>query len=66
MEADEQGRATYLISSNILNTGFYNSCGFVGVADVVLGDNNPTWHKKPVIVKIVRAIFARYPIMFVY
>ncbi|TDL27033.1 hypothetical protein BD410DRAFT_481752 [Rickenella mellea] len=48
-QADEQGRATWLLSSNINNTAFYNSHGFVAVGYLELGRDNPTWNKPPVI-----------------
>ncbi|KAF9006553.1 hypothetical protein BDQ17DRAFT_1351943 [Cyathus striatus] len=51
--ADLRAKDTWLISSNILNTAFYESHGFKGVADIVLGDDNPVWHEAPVIVKLM-------------
>lgn len=53
LQADTQGRASWLVSSNISNEPFYNSLGFSTRANVILGDDNPTWHKPPVVVKIV-------------
>ncbi len=44
------------MSSNINNTSFYNSLGFMTAADVLLGDNDPDWHAPPVVIKIVRRI----------
>ncbi|KAI0700774.1 hypothetical protein BC835DRAFT_366192 [Cytidiella melzeri] len=47
-EADAQGRITWLLSSNIANTGFYNSHGFIAKAKITLGEDNPTWNRPPV------------------
>jgi len=52
-EADAQKRMTWLISSNILNTGFYNSHGFATVGTFVVGDKNPEWKEPPIIVSIM-------------
>ncbi|KAI0065975.1 hypothetical protein BV25DRAFT_1821705 [Artomyces pyxidatus] len=46
--ADDQGRPTWLGSSNIMNTGFYESFGFVEAARITLGDD-PEWTSEPVI-----------------
>ncbi|KAI0265203.1 hypothetical protein BC834DRAFT_880529 [Gloeopeniophorella convolvens] len=51
--ADMRAAPTWLLSSNIANTGFYNSVGFQTEVDVVLGDNNPSWHSDPVIVPLM-------------
>jgi len=51
--ADAQRRAIWLISSNINNTGFYNSHGFITVGTYVLGDKNSEWHDAPVLVSIM-------------
>ncbi|EMD40900.1 hypothetical protein CERSUDRAFT_111480 [Gelatoporia subvermispora B] len=51
--ADEQGRSTWLVSSNIENTGFYESCGFEVVGEVAAGEDDPSWNKPPVIVRIM-------------
>lgn len=57
-QADAQGRSTWLYSSNTkANTGYYNYLGFETVAEVTLGDENPTWRQEPVIT----AIMVRYP-----
>ncbi|KAI5120671.1 hypothetical protein M0805_006960 [Coniferiporia weirii] len=48
-----QGRYVHLVSSNIANTLFYESFGFSIVGQVVLGDDNPKWHKPPVVVPIM-------------
>ncbi|KAF8914157.1 hypothetical protein CPB84DRAFT_61505 [Gymnopilus junonius] len=45
--ADVTDKASWLHSSNIQNTRFYNLHGFETVAEVVLGDQNPTWTKHP-------------------
>lgn len=52
-QADIEGRATYLLSSNIANTGFYNSLGFITVAEAQIGSENPTWHKPPIPVPLM-------------
>ncbi|GJE84058.1 hypothetical protein PsYK624_001330 [Phanerochaete sordida] len=51
--ADAQGRATALTSSNPANTGFYNSLGFVEAAQIVLGDEDPTWQEPPLILLVM-------------
>ncbi|EMD40902.1 hypothetical protein CERSUDRAFT_80552 [Gelatoporia subvermispora B] len=51
--ADEQGRYTWVTSSNIANTGFYESFGFRTVAEIAMGAENPTWKDPPVIVRIM-------------
>jgi len=51
--ADLQNRSTYLLSSNIQNTTFYNSCGFTTIANVVLGSSNPSWKAPPVIMPLM-------------
>ncbi|EKM54617.1 uncharacterized protein PHACADRAFT_185527 [Phanerochaete carnosa HHB-10118-sp] len=50
--ADAQRRATFLLSSNLINTGFYNSFGFVEGAKIVLGNDDPTWREPPVVVLV--------------
>lgn len=57
-QAEAQGRATWLISSNVANRGFYEFNGFSVVGDIVLGDDNSTWHAPPVITHLVRLDFA--------
>jgi len=52
-EADVQHRGTWLVSSNIINTDFYNSHGFVTVGTFLLGDKNPEWHEPSVVVNIM-------------
>ncbi len=55
-QADQQGRATWLASSNVaVNTVFYNSLGFVTVKQFMLGDDNPTWEETPFPIAIVSA-----------
>ncbi|KAJ3536139.1 hypothetical protein NM688_g6878 [Phlebia brevispora] len=51
-KADEEKRASWLISSNIANTGFYQSLGFEIKGQIVLGDDNPTW-REPAVVMLV-------------
>ena len=52
-QADAEGRAMYLGSSNIANTFFYESHGFVEVASFLLGEDNPTWKEPPVKMLVV-------------
>lgn len=47
------GQTTMVQSSDLHKTEFYKVHGFKSVADVVLGDQNPTWHDVPVTIKIV-------------
>ncbi|KAH9948423.1 hypothetical protein B0H21DRAFT_734162 [Amylocystis lapponica] len=49
-KADALACPTYLCSSNIDNTTFYEQCGFITVAKFTLGDTNPAWHAPPVLV----------------
>ncbi|KLO11389.1 hypothetical protein SCHPADRAFT_942096 [Schizopora paradoxa] len=51
--ADVQNRTTFLISSNIQNTAFYNSCGFVTVDSAILGNDNPSWKAPPIKVPLM-------------
>lgn len=44
----------YLVSSNVkANTKFYNSLGFKAIAEMQLGDENPTWKKPPIVIAVV-------------
>ncbi|PSR74968.1 hypothetical protein PHLCEN_2v9382 [Hermanssonia centrifuga] len=53
--ADQQGRATWLASSNVaVNTDFYNSLGFVTVKQFMLGDDNPMWKEAPFPIAVVK------------
>ncbi|KZT73054.1 hypothetical protein DAEQUDRAFT_722157 [Daedalea quercina L-15889] len=52
-KADDLGLASWLVSSNINNTAFYESCGFVTVRQFAVGEDNPTWTKPPVVVSIM-------------
>lgn len=52
-KADSIGCVTALLSSNVLNTEFYQSCGFSTVVEFTLGENNPAWKKSPVIARLV-------------
>ncbi|CAA7259604.1 unnamed protein product [Cyclocybe aegerita] len=54
--ADSLGQAAWLESSNVLNTGFYNSHGFYTVGEVALGEDNPKWAKNPVVVKVMSSL----------
>ncbi|KAF5326697.1 hypothetical protein D9619_004499 [Psilocybe cf. subviscida] len=51
--ADKSRRGCWLISTNANNSGFYNSHGFKTAASYLLGDQNPNWKKKPVLVEIM-------------
>ena len=53
MQADQEDRATWLVSSNTANVKFYNSLGFHSVNRFSVGEDNPTWSKEPVFVDIV-------------
>jgi hypothetical protein len=52
-QADITGQACWLNSSNIENKEFYESHGFQTVAEIVIGNDNPTWHHPPIIAEIV-------------
>ncbi|KDQ29466.1 hypothetical protein PLEOSDRAFT_1112289 [Pleurotus ostreatus PC15] len=52
-KADAASQATYLESSNVANTGFYESHGFITVGEIVCGDDNPAWKEPPVVVKLM-------------
>lgn len=56
LQADAHGKSTFLLSSNVKNTGFYNSCGFDIVASASIGDDNPQWKGKPIIVPLVSCL----------
>ncbi|KAF5321493.1 hypothetical protein D9619_000664 [Psilocybe cf. subviscida] len=51
--ANKEHRACWLTSSNIANEAFYNSNGFFAMAQFTVGESNPSWHKKPVLVQIM-------------
>lgn len=51
--ADAQRRATVLISSNPMNTGFYNSLGFIEKGQIILGDDSSTWQDPPVVLLVM-------------
>lgn len=53
-QANDQHRATWLLSSNVLNDNFYHSLGFVTVAEMTLGEDNPTWNGPPIVLALVR------------
>ncbi|KAH0581207.1 hypothetical protein H2248_012325 [Termitomyces sp. 'cryptogamus'] len=52
--ADWAGQSTWLQSSNAANVKFYAQHGFETVATLFLGEEDPSWHKQPVVVDIVR------------
>ncbi|KAI0700776.1 hypothetical protein BC835DRAFT_1326425 [Cytidiella melzeri] len=51
--ADAVGCATWLGSSNVQNTGFYESLGFVAITTISLGESDPTWNEPPVVVALM-------------
>lgn len=53
-QADRQGRASWLLSSNPKdNRALYNSLGFWTVAEYLLGEDDTEWKEKPVKMDIV-------------
>ncbi|KAL4265037.1 N-acetyltransferase domain-containing protein [Pleurotus pulmonarius] len=52
-KADAASRATYLESSNVANTRFYESHGFSTVGEIEYGGDNPSWKEPPVVVKLM-------------
>ncbi|OCB89551.1 hypothetical protein A7U60_g3243 [Sanghuangporus baumii] len=56
--ADAEGRSTYLLSSNAAaNTEFYNAHGFFIIAEILIGDDDPTWKGPPIPVPLMVRIF---------
>ncbi|KDR83931.1 hypothetical protein GALMADRAFT_150974 [Galerina marginata CBS 339.88] len=51
--ADVTGQVSWLLSSNSQNTQFYRLHGFEIAGEAVVGDQNPTWHEAPVVVRIM-------------
>ncbi|TCD69846.1 hypothetical protein EIP91_005923 [Steccherinum ochraceum] len=48
-EADERKLASYVVSSNVKgNTPFYNYLGYYTVAEILLGEDDPSWKEPPV------------------
>jgi hypothetical protein len=56
IQADIQHRKVWLLSSNIKNNGFYRRHGFEVTAEFVLGDSDPAFCGKPVVVQMVRVL----------
>ena len=52
-QADARGVASWLVSSNVGNRGFYGALGFEVVRTFYMGAENPTWKQKPVPVDVV-------------
>lgn len=52
-QADAEGRATHLTSSNMKNVPFYESLGFKIVGEILLGDDDPTHDGPPIHVPLV-------------
>lgn len=59
-QADAQGRATWLASSNVENAAFYNALGFFTVGSVEVGRGDATWTGPPIQVDIVSAVLAGF------
>ncbi|KAH9928721.1 uncharacterized protein B0H18DRAFT_246915 [Fomitopsis serialis] len=53
VRADELGLASWLSTSNIKNTAFYEHFGFATVHEYMVGEANPNWARPPVVVKIM-------------
>ncbi|KAJ8518205.1 hypothetical protein ONZ45_g4729 [Pleurotus djamor] len=51
--ADSSSQASYLESSNVANTSFYMYHGFLPVADILIGDDDPEWTEPPFVVKLM-------------
>jgi len=51
--SESEGRATWLLSSNVANTPFYEGLGFETVGEFTLGESNPTWKEDPVVIRIM-------------
>ncbi|OBZ76512.1 hypothetical protein A0H81_03767 [Grifola frondosa] len=49
--ADAEGRATWLITSDAYK--FYESVGFSVAAACTLGEDNPTWNKPPIVIRVM-------------
>lgn len=47
------GCASWLLSSNVVNTRFYESWGYVIVKEIRIGEDNHTWRKSPFRVLVV-------------
>ncbi|KAI0963335.1 hypothetical protein AcW1_000441 [Taiwanofungus camphoratus] len=52
-KADIESRAVWLHSSNVDNTGFYESLGFSVIDEFTVGENNPTWQEPPVVSRVM-------------
>lgn len=59
VQADALGERSWLKSSNLGNTRLYNKHGYMKVGELVLGEDNPTWTKDPVVVQVVRTSISR-------
>ena len=51
--ADAQVRATVLLSTDESNTVFYESHGFATFVKVMIGDDDQTWDKAPIPIRVV-------------
>ncbi|KAJ8502769.1 hypothetical protein ONZ45_g11458 [Pleurotus djamor] len=50
---DSASQASYLESSNAATTSFYMYHGFLPVADILVGEDDPEWTEDPLVVKLV-------------
>ena len=55
-QADAQGRATWLASSNPANLAFYRAHGFRTVERFFMGADDPTWDAPPFPIDLVRGL----------
>lgn len=50
------GCSSWLLSSNVVNTPFYEQCGFSVVKEIIMGADNPAWTRPPFKMLIVRTL----------
>ena len=55
-QADSTGQASWLQSSNTENDAFYHSHGYETVGTYYMGDGNPEWTGKPILIQIVSVL----------
>lgn len=53
MQADKLSCASWLLSSNVANTRFYELWGYVVVKELMIGETNPAWGNSPLPVLVV-------------
>ncbi|KZS94976.1 hypothetical protein SISNIDRAFT_409572, partial [Sistotremastrum niveocremeum HHB9708] len=56
-KADAEGRDAWLTSSGPHNVPFYNLHGYETVAEIKLGEDDPTWQKGELVCPVVSAGF---------